>query len=166
MTISVNETWRCVKGYEGLYLVSSTGVVKKTSGKVLKQCIRGHYKAVTLIKNKVETLKNVHRIVAESFLPNPLNLPQVNHKDEYKYNNCVENLEWCTSFYNINYGNRTNLALEKLRKPVCAVNDADEIVMTFKGVNETAKYGFTKQAVSECCRGLREHHKGYRWRFL
>ena len=111
------EIWRPVVGYEGLYEVSSYGRVRSLDryinnnsfrkGKILKFSTnrRGYLKAHLSLNNKVKTYL-VHRIVAISFIPNPDNLPEVNHKDEDKTNNSVDNLEWCNRSYNINYGTR------------------------------------------------------------
>ena len=109
----MKEMWKDIPGYEGLYQVSNLGEVRglkhKGSNKVktLKQATnkRG-YKRVNLSKNGKKKNYLVHRLVAMTFIPNPDNLPQVNHKDENPSNNNVNNLEWCTSKYNINYGTR------------------------------------------------------------
>ena len=109
------EEWRPVVGYEGLYEVSNTGRVRSVDryvktcygsyrlhkGKVLSPGIRPDGYLVVSLQYR---MFRVHRIVAEAFLPNPDNLPQVNHKDEDKSNNRVDNLEWCDSKYNNNYG--------------------------------------------------------------
>lgn len=117
------EQWRDINGYEGLYQVSNLGNIKSlqrvqcyidadkrirkriTREKQLVPAPNGkHYLGVTLYKNGRGRTKTIHRLVAETFIPNPLGLTQVNHKDENKTNNTVGNLEWCTCKYNINYG--------------------------------------------------------------
>lgn len=114
----MEEIWRPVKEYEGYYEVSNLGRVRSIdryvntkgdskrirNGRVLKGILHNEYVWVTLSKDNLKSKKRVHRIVAEAFLPNPDNLPQVNHKDEDKTNNNVDNLEWCTAKYNMNYG--------------------------------------------------------------
>ena len=115
------EIWRPVVGYEGLYEVSSYGRVRSvdryvksksesyrlTKGKVLSGSITKDGYVRCLIKvNGVGRSYFAHRLVAETFIPNPDNLPQINHKDEDKRNNRVDNLEWCTAKYNMNYGSR------------------------------------------------------------
>ena len=104
------EYWKSVVGYEGLYMVSNWGRVKSIKfGKerILKPVTNSSgYLLVGLYKNNIEKKYSVHRLVAEAFIPNPYNLPQVNHKDENKQNNVVSNLEWCTHEYNNTYGTR------------------------------------------------------------
>lgn len=110
------EEWRDIKGYEGKYQVSNLGRIKRLHqfrvGKTGRKCElsetimsvnqRGDYYTVTLQKKCFR----VHRLVAQAFIPNPDSLPEVNHKDENKLNNCVENLEWCTHQYNQAYGTK------------------------------------------------------------
>lgn len=112
------EIWKPIKGYEGLYEVSNLGNVRSCpriytdsrgwvyhkKGQTLKYLLRNHYNSVALCKNNKSAQKTVHRLVATAFIPNPNNLPQINHKDENKLNNHVDNLEWCTAEYNNNYG--------------------------------------------------------------
>lgn len=110
------EEWRPIVGYEGLYEVSNTGKIKRCEyvdannrlckSKILKFKInKGGYCTIGLTKNGKRSFLMGHRLVAMAFIPNPDNLPQINHKDENRQNNYVSNLEWCTSKYNINYGN-------------------------------------------------------------
>lgn len=117
------ELWKDVKGYEGLYQVSNYGNVRSVTrkrevsekkrdrcyeamvqGTERKKFVRGEYLTVVLSKNSKKSSFSVHRLVAEAFIPNPYNLPQVNHKDENKLNNNAENLEWVTAKQNMNYG--------------------------------------------------------------
>lgn len=111
----IDERWRPVKGYEGFYEVSSLARVRSlprvsTKGKILKATMfnTGYY-YVDLSKNGTRTKKQVHRLVAQSFIPNPDNLPQVNHKDGVKTNLSLDNLEWCTARYNNQHAFRTRL---------------------------------------------------------
>ena len=114
------EVWKTIKDYPD-YMVSNTGKVKsldrylkqpksgfrKKEGRILSPMInKKGYPYVHLSKDGKSVSKRIHRLVAEAFIPNPDNLPIVNHKDEDKTNNHVSNLEWCTNKYNSNYGNR------------------------------------------------------------
>ena len=111
-----NELWKPVKGYEGLYEVSSLGRVRNNKNKILKQFqFQNGYYGITLHKNGVQKTLLVHRLVAETLLQNPDNLSYINHKNEDKTDNRVENLEWCTQKYNCNYGSH-NLKLSKSLK--------------------------------------------------
>ena len=105
---NMNEDWKDIPGYEGLYAVSNNGrVMNVRSGRILKEHItKFGYKRIGIYKNGVCRMFIVHRLVAQAFLPNPDNLPEVNHKDEDKTNNSVDNLEWCDRSYNNNYGTR------------------------------------------------------------
>lgn len=101
------EIWKDIVGYEGIYQCSNTGKVKRLVSnrclreRVLKGVNNRGYLMVTLCKNAVHNRQLVHRIVAELFIPNPLNRPQVNHIDANPSNNCVNNLEWCNQSENI-----------------------------------------------------------------
>lgn len=110
------EVWKSISGYGGLYKVSSYGRVCN-SQKVMKLTVdkRGYF-SVGLHKNGKTKTCSVHRLVAQAFLNNPDGLPEVNHKDEDKQNNSVENLEWCTRQYNCTYGNRIEKQKEALAK--------------------------------------------------
>lgn len=111
----IEEIWKDIKGYEGLYQVSNFGKIKSLSknnynygenGKILKGINNKGYLRVSLSKNGKAKLYSIHRIVAETFIDNIYNLPCVNHIDENKMNNRADNLEWCSIEYNNNYGNR------------------------------------------------------------
>ena len=101
------EIWRDIEGYEGLYQVSNLGRVRslnyKRTGKVQNMKLGTYpngYKMVDLKKNNKRKAHLVHRLVAKAFIPNPNQLCEVNHKDEDKANNTVDNLEWCSHIYN------------------------------------------------------------------
>ena len=112
------EIWKDIKGYEGYYQVSNFGRIKNVRRGTLKKPQnngRG-YRYVQLKLNGSYHNFYIHRLVPQAFLPNPDNLPEINHKDEDKSNNCVDNLEWCSSKYNANFGNRNNLVRKTLEK--------------------------------------------------
>ena len=117
------EIWRPIVGYEGLYEVSSYGRVRSLDRYVKGKSYRLHkgkvlspgknsrgYLSIVLSYNGKHKVITVHRLVAEAFLPNPDNLPEINHKDEDKTNNRVDNLEFCDHKYNVNYGTRKDRA--------------------------------------------------------
>ena len=108
----MTNNFKDIPGYEGLYKINKEGVIIGPRGLTLQpQLMNGYYKVV-LYKNNYRTTLGVHRLLALTFIPNPDNLPQVNHKDENKLNNSIDNLEWCTCEYNCNYGTRTKRAFE------------------------------------------------------
>lgn len=125
----MKEVWKDIQGYEGLYQVSNLGRVRhlpytiKWGGKLEHRPLKemnqhknsNGYCIVILSKNSKSKKFLVHRLIAQAFIPNPDNLPEVNHIDEDKSNNKVNNLEWCDRKYNVNYGTRTERAV-KTRK--------------------------------------------------
>ena len=123
------EEWKDIPGYEGLYQVSNTGKIKglprvTVQNQILQErilipgVINNGYLQITLHKNGEHKNFLVHRLVANAFIPNPKNLPEVNHKDEDKTNCNSDNLEWCTRKYNINYGTHNQRSAESRRKKV------------------------------------------------
>jgi hypothetical protein len=161
----MSEIWRDIKGYECRYKVSRNGEImslnyRRTGKKRLmkaKKNPRG-YLYITLTKNGIMKVCKIHRIVAETFIPNPNNMPEVNHKDEDKTNNAVENLEWCTRKYNCNYGTR----IEKYQKNIVCV----ELNKTFKSMREAEReLGVANASISRCCRGKQERAGGYHWQY-
>lgn len=153
----MKEIWKDIKGYEGKYMVSTEGRVKSLNYKnssgsnILKQGLdRYGYKQLTLYLNGIKKTFKIHRLVAETFLENPTNLPQINHKDENKQNNTVSNLEFCSASYNINYGTRNKKTSDKLK-----------VIRKTTGVisgENNPMYG--KHHTEETKRKLSEAHKG------
>lgn len=171
-----SEVWKDVVGYEGFYQVSNKGNVysverkdsrgQRRGGRILKpRYTRRSYIQVQLWKNGKSKNKYTHRLVAESFIPNPKGFLEINHKDENKSNNRVENLEWCTREYNNTYGTRIERIVQKKSKKVRAVNVKTGEVLTFNSVKEAEKKGYHN--TSQACRGTygtRGHlYKGYVW---
>ena len=153
-----------IQNYEGLYAVTSCGkVYSYKRKKFLKPFKRkGGYLAVGLYKNGKTNYYLVHRLVAMAYIPNPDNLPQINHKDENKENNALQNLEWCDQSYNINYGNRNKRIAKSLGKPVFC----EELNRTFDGVRAAAReLGLDYSNISRCCTGERKTCGGYHWRY-
>ena len=112
----------------------------------------------------------VHRLVAKAFIPNPDNLPQVNHKDECHTNNVVENLEWCTLAYNLSYGTRVKRIIEKERngkrsKKVYQYTIDGELVDTYPSLAECGRNGYDIANVSKVCHGVYKQYKGYKWSY-
>ena len=157
----MTEKMKDIKDYEGLYAITRDGNVwSYKSKKFLKPADNNGkgYMTICLIKNGKKKTHYIHRLVAEAFIPNPDNLPQVNHLDENKSNNCVENLEWCDAKYNINYGTR----IERISKPVYC----EELNRTFKSGKEAAKeLGISNENICNCCKGKLKTTGGFHWRY-
>lgn len=182
-----NEIWRDVIGYEGLYKISSLGRVKSLKygkEKILKLGKNNYgYLIVVLCKEGTRRTCKVHRLVAIAFIPNPSNLPQVNHKDENPSNNKVENLEWCDATYNLNYGTRlqridykartantdykaiSEKLATKLSRQVYQYTLEGNLVKIWQSTNECGRNGFNQGTVSACCRCKRKTHKGFIWSY-
>lgn len=156
--------WKNIEGHGDVYLISSEGVVfNQITGKSLKPVIgtNGYYH-VTLCYGVKEDA-SIHRLVAQAFVPNPDNLPCVNHKDENKLNNSVDNLEWCTYQYNVNYG------VGSLAKntPVVQKDKVGNAIKQWKSMKEAANsLGLKYQGISRVCRNLRKTCGGYKWEYL
>lgn len=174
----MEEIWKDIPGYEGMYQVSNLGQVRSLNygrtGKIklLKQHYDIHgYLKVGLAKHRECKYYFVHRLVAICFIENPLNYPIINHKDENPSNNIVDNLEWCDHKYNINYGSRNEKVAEKLRKheekwrAVNCYNLYGKFIKHYKSIISTKGDGFNPKAVLHCCRGRHQTHHGYRFEY-
>ena len=162
------EEWRQIKGYEGLYNVSSLGVVVRIDrNKVMKQTAdKDGYLKVCLCKNNEKKTYMVHRLVATAFLDNSEELPVVNHKDENKANNCVDNLEWCSIQYNTVYNGANFRRAISRKKPIIAEKDGKEI--EFESIIDASKsLNLNHANVSGILHGYRgrKRTKGYSFRF-
>lgn len=167
--------WKPVKGYKGLYEVSNTGKVRnaKTLHNLSIFKNKQGYCRVNLWKNNAQKKYALHRVVAEAFIPNIYNKPQVNHIDENKSNNNANNLEWCTQFENHNCGTineRISKALtnnSKKSKQVAAYDDMN-LIFTFPSVYEASRQiGISASTIRDCLhhRHGTIHAGGYRWKF-
>lgn len=176
------EIWLPVKGFEGYYEVSNMGRVKsldvyRTDKNGFKRFHKG--KLISLVEKSegyIEIMlygstvkrknKRVHIMVAEAFIPNPdpINFDQVNHKNEIKNDNRAENLEWCDSTYNNNYGTKKQRAAEKFIKGVIAKNAKGEIVGVYKSQKQAARLtGANYENISMCLHGRRKTTGGLYW---
>lgn len=158
--------WIDLKGYEGLYKISTDGqILGIKSNKTLKPDInQDGYCRVRLYKDKECKHYSVHRLVAQTFLPNPDNLPEVNHKDEDKTNNCVENLEWVSSKTNCNYGKRNRkIALSK-NKCILQVSLDGELIKEWESASEVQRVlGYSQGNICNCCNGIRKTAYKFKW---
>ena len=153
-----------VQNYEGLYAITSCGkVYSYRSKKFLKpRKNKSGYLQVCLCKDNEQKNCLVHRLVAEAYLPNPNNLPCVNHKDENKENNALPNLEWCDIAYNSNYGSRNQKIAKSRSKPVYC----EELNRTFDSTRAAAReLGLSYGNISSCCNGKLKTTGGYHWRY-
>lgn len=167
----MKEIWKDIKEYYGLYQVSNMGNVKSLNyhqtGKerILKPGVdRGGYLIVQLCKNGKCKMLKVHRLVLMTFNPiDNMDKFDVNHRDENKKNNNLDNLEWCNRSYNINYGSRN----QKISKPVVQLDTTtNEVINVYCSATKAEKQGFKNRNISKCCNGKRKTHKGYKWMYL
>ena len=164
------EIWKDIKGFEGHYQVSDKGRVRSLKyGKerILKpERTHNGYLRVGLLKNRNRKMFMVHRLVGQAFLSNSHNLPQINHKDEDKTNNRVENLEWCDGKYNMNYGTRTQRVTEKVSKPVLQYSKDGEFIREWKSTHTVERnLGYSKGNISSCCTGKLKWIYGFIWNY-
>jgi hypothetical protein len=182
----MEEIWKDIPGYEGLYKVSSLGRVLSLNynsagiSKIMKGSIKRGYLIVELYKDRISKRFSVHRLVTMTFLPIPENLKryigtrilQVNHIDENKTNNSVDNLEWCTASYNLSYGTRPRRVLDshkasgssRAEKQVCQYDPTGNFIRKYISAHAAArdtKLDFSKIAM--CARKERNMHGGFLW---
>lgn len=182
----MKEIWKDVKGYEGIYQVSNLGSVVSLNrydkygrlkiGKIISTKINNRgYVQVHLHKNGKTQMALLHRLVAEVFIDNSKQLSQVNHKDENKQNNCVDNLEWCTNIYNRRYGNGINKMssnrnykniVENKNKKILQFDLNKRFIRTWKYATEIKKeLNINDTSVCLCCNGKQKTAGGFIWEY-
>lgn len=176
----MNEVWKDVDGFDGKYQVSNTGKVKsfrfstRYSKKsepfehLLKPSLtREGYLHVTLYNGPGDRKKyTVHQLVAMAFIPNPQKYPTVNHKDENKLNNNVDNLEWCTYAYNNAYGTARIRSMITKGRPVKQLTLEGIQIAEYCSIGIAAQLlNISKSGIKVCCAGKIHSFKGYVWRY-
>lgn len=169
-----NEIWKDIKGYEGKYKVSNKGRIKSLNyqnskkEKLLHLRIgkkRRGYLDVMLSSKNVQKRYKIHRLVAEAFIPNPNNYPEINHIDEDVSNNNVNNLEWCTKLYNLNYGNHRENIAKKKRIPILKCDLNGSVLEEYEGIHVAARStGNAASNISAAILGKQKTCGGYIWK--
>lgn len=172
------EEWRPVKGYESRYLISNFGNLKsidftdslgrKRKGRILKLAKhRCGYVSARISLNEIKDTLRIHREVAIAFIPNPNNLPQVNHKDGNKINNYVDNLEWCDNSFNQRHAIKTGLKIIKYREEatcfksrIFVYDSTGNQIDILVGNRDMKEKGFDWRNVNACLYGTRKKHRG------
>lgn len=179
--------WKEIKDFPD-YSVSDTGLVRSTKywgqfnrkdseGLLQQRTDKAGYKFVNLYKNGHMYSRKVHRLVAEAFLPNPNNYPQINHKDEVKSNNIADNLEWCGACYNLTYNGLQTKSHLKQKRKIGGFTLEGELQLRFDSATEaalhlveTGKAKTFKSALSNISGAakvnLQKLRYGYCWKWL
>lgn len=160
----MKEVWKDIEEYEGLYQVSNLGRVKRvTTERILKGCRDSKgYLQVNLCKQGCVSKKLIHRLAAQTFIPNSENKVEVNHIDENKTNNRVDNLEWSTRKENCNHGTRN----ERIGISIIATNINTCESTEFYGTNECARQlGLHQQNITKVLKGKRRQTGGYTFKY-
>lgn len=160
----MKEMWKEIKGYEGLYWVSDQGHVKNKYGHILKpEYSNKGYACVQLRKGDKTKKHRIHRLVAVTFIPNPLHLPEVNHIDENKMNNRASNLEWCSHIQNMKSYIEKHPDINHNQRAIYCF-DLDEI---FKSASDAAVHtGICRTSILKVCRGQLTQAGGKLWCYL
>lgn len=175
------EIWKDIKGYEELYQVSNMGRIKSlkrkaknkngyriTNEKIIKPVLTStcKYYTVGLCKNKKRKILLVHRLVAQAFIPNPNNYKEVNHKDENKQNNNVNNLEWCNHQYNMHYGKCLKMiSINQHRKKINQYDLEGNFIKQWESVSDIKKE-LNITNIASCCKGRYKQCNGYIWKYV
>lgn len=171
----IREVWEDIDFTNGMYKASSKGRIKstgknKTQNKVLKDLItKKGYSEVCMCGKRYRT----HRIIAQVFIPNPNNLPQVNHIDGNKLNNCIDNLEWCTNEYNHKHKceHGLNISPENSGRPKRKVEKinmyTNKVIETYDSIASAGRLNnLSAGNIRQVCIGKRNHCGGYFWNFI
>lgn len=161
------EEWKDIPNFNGLYQVSNNGNIKRTKDEYIfkkNKNSRG-YRIITLTKDKKEYSLSVHRLVAEAFIPNPNNLPQINHKDGNKLNNKIENLEWCTQSENMKHAYKNKLEIKSGKKVAQFDLDMKIIKIWDKIIEAEKEYKIAHGKITMVCKNKRKTAGGYIWRY-
>lgn len=187
----MEEIWKDVIGYEGLYQISNLGRIKSltrkvqckggqrtTKGKILKPFqTRNPYLCIDLRQHQTHKTKFIHRLVAEAFIPNPNNYPYVNHKDSNPINNRIDNLEWCTQSYNVKYAYINGNAKPTLgcfkkghiphnRRKVNQYTKDKKLICTYISIREASKLtNINKSAINNCLLKYTKTSGGFIWEY-
>lgn len=175
----MKEVWKDITEYEGVYQVSNLGRVKSLDriiinkngrkrlrkGKILNSLMNksGYFKVCLYKDNNIKNMY-IHQLVAKAFIPNPNNLHEVNHIDEDKSNNVVDNLEWCDRNYNINYGTRN----KKVSKSIIMYDKQGNKLKEFNSMLSAERYlnkPNGQSNISACCNGRCKTAYGYIWKY-
>lgn len=169
----MNEIFKDVTGYEGLYQISNLGRVKSLKyDKFMTPAISNGYQRIGFTKNSIKKFYRVHRLVAQAFIPNPDNKPFVNHKDGVRDNNVVDNLEWCTISENEQHkyevlgyeypkGENNKMAIK-----VNQYNKSGEFIKTYGCIRDAERdLVINKSNIIECCKGIRKTAGGFIWKY-
>lgn len=166
-----------ISGFEKLYYVYTNGQIYSTVRKRILRPnkIRNGYYQYALYKNGKRHMRLGHKLVAEAFLPNPNNYPIINHKDENKTNNAVNNLEWCTHSYNVKYSaykstehykKLATLHKNQLSKRVVQIDSQGSLVRSYESITEAAEQtGINRGNIASVCCGNRKTAGGYIWKY-
>ena len=154
-----------IKNYEGLYAITPEGEVWSYRNKrFLKPMDNGKgYLYVNLFRDNEKKNYLIHRLVGEAYIPNPENLPEINHKDENKTNNCLQNLEWCDRKYNNNYGACITKRSNSHKKPILQYDLDGNFVREWSSATDVSKE--VQANICKCLKGQNKTAYGYKWKY-
>ena len=154
-----------IAGYEGLYAVTSCGKIWSYRNECFLKPVadvRGYLK-VNLFKDGMMKTYRIHRLVADAYIPNPENLPQINHRDENKTNNCLQNLEWCDAKYNTNYGTRNEKASNSRKKPILQFDLNGNFIREWQNATDVGRE--VNGRICNCLKGRYKTACGFVWKY-